>query len=100
MNQCDPQIHYIYIERESHFPQKECTCFCRYPLNCLPDFFNSNFAMQFRIMCLWVGAVCVQAIDSADTGEGPAGVILPVLHGDEGDVDETLFYGSKVLYIL
>lgn len=36
-----------------------------------------------------------QAIDSADTGEGPAGVKLPVLKGEE-TLDASLFNGSRV----
>lgn len=37
-----------------------------------------------------------QAIDGADTGEGPAGVMLPVLSGGGEAVDATLFNGTKV----
>lgn len=76
--------------------------FCRYPVNVCLQRFKKNFAV-YCASCVPVavggGVLCMQAIDSADTGEGPDGVILPVLHGDEGDVDETLFYGTKVTFI-
>lgn len=37
-----------------------------------------------------------KAIDSADTGEGPAGVMLPVLDGEEEELDHHLYHGAKV----
>lgn len=38
----------------------------------------------------------LQAIDSAVTGEGPAGVTLPVLDSEEQDLDRHLYHGTKV----
>lgn len=37
-----------------------------------------------------------QAIDGADTGEGPAGVTLPTLDSDEQELDHLLYHGTKV----
>eukprot|EP00903_Cladosiphon_okamuranus_P018790 g17286.t1 len=39
-----------------------------------------------------------EAIDGADTGEGPAGVTLPVLNSDEQELDRHLYHGTKTGY--
>ncbi|CAN0358393.1 unnamed protein product, partial [Ectocarpus fasciculatus] len=39
-----------------------------------------------------------EAIDGADTGEGPAGVTLPTLDSDEQELDHLLYHGTKAAY--
>ena len=38
----------------------------------------------------------LKAIDGADTGEGPAGVTLPVLKPEDQELDRHLYHGGKV----
>ncbi|CAM9859833.1 unnamed protein product [Ectocarpus sp. 6 AP-2014] len=39
-----------------------------------------------------------EAIDGADTGEGPAGVTLPSLDSEEQELDRLLYHGTKAAY--
>lgn len=68
----------------------------RYPSK-VPERRQVTFFRSCRVVCCSILAVAVkQAIESADTGEGPDGVKLPVFKGQKEDLDHHLYYGNNV----
>lgn len=64
------------------------TLFCFISDNLLSSVSVAGVFWCFSVVVVVV--LVVQAIDGADTGEGPAGVTLPVLAGEEDDLDRHL----------